>query len=109
MLKLKVNRQLQQDLDRIVGQLVVYYQPEKVILFGSRVYGSPGEDSDVDIAIIKETDEPYHDRVIEVRRLVRTTTPMDIFVFTQREVDRARETNPLVKEILEKGAVVYEH
>lgn len=109
MLKLKIDRQLQQDLDRIVEQLVTYYQPEKIILFGSTVYGSPRKDSDVDIAVIKETDKSYHDRVIEARRLVRTTTPMDIFVFTQREIDRTRRTNPLVREILERGTVIYGH
>ena len=34
--------------------LVEQFQPEKVILFGSFAYGSPDEDSDVDLLVVKE-------------------------------------------------------
>lgn len=45
----------------IVDQLKSY-KPEKIILFGSYVHGKPGEDSDVDLVIIKTTPDPFLER-----------------------------------------------
>ncbi|MBU1327341.1 nucleotidyltransferase domain-containing protein [Patescibacteria group bacterium] len=84
------------------------YHPQKIILFGSRVRGAADSSSDYDIAIIKDTDEPYHDRVIAARRLIRSTTPIDLFVFTSKELKEKKLTNPLVAEIVSSGKVVYE-
>lgn len=77
-------------------------------MFGSQIYGKPTRDSDFDVAVIKDTDKPYHERLIEIRRLVRTTTPIDWFVFTEQELQTTKDTNPFVAEILDKGKVVYE-
>lgn len=97
------------DVQDIITLLKTQYQPEKIILFGSHAYGQVSPDSDVDIAIIKNTNKPYHDRLIDVRRLVRTTTPIDFFVFTENEIAREQARNPLIKEIMTKGKIVYEH
>jgi len=92
---------------KITDQIVKTYNPEKVILFGSYAYGKPNENSDLDIAIIKNTTKTYHDRLIELRKLVRTTFPIDFFVFTPDEINKYKNTNPMVKEILDKGKVIY--
>ncbi len=84
------------------------YEPKKVILFGSQAYGTPNKDSDYDIAIIKETNKSYRERLIEVRSLVRMTTPIDFFVFNQDEIDKYINNNPMIHEIMTKGKVLYE-
>lgn len=93
-------------LDTIVESLSSY-QPKKIILFGSHVRGTAGPESDIDIAIIKNTSARYHDRLIEVRRLIRSTLPVDVFVFTEEEMESHRETNPIIREILRTGKVIY--
>lgn len=95
------------NIQDILQQLMLY-QPDKVILFGSQAYGQPTEESDFDIAIIKETNDPFHKRLIDVRRLVRTTQPIDFFVFTREEVEREKIRNPLIAEIMDKGRLVYQ-
>jgi len=95
------------NLDSIISQ-IKSYDPEKIILFGSWAYGNPNKDSDLDLAIIKDTDEPFHERLIEVRRLIHTDQPIDLFVFTNEEIRTAKVKNPFVAEIVEKGRVVYE-
>lgn len=97
------------DVQDIITLLKTHYQPEKIILFGSHAYGQPSPDSDLDIAIIKNTDRSYHDRLIDVRRIVRTTTPIDFFVFTEDEITTRRSVNPFIEEIMTKGKLVYEH
>ena|SRR3989344_5361942 len=84
------------------------FKPQRIILFGSQVYGKPRPDSDFDVAIVKNTDIPFHDRLVEIRKLVRTTTPIDFFVFTESELASAKHTNPFVAEIVTKGKVIYE-
>ena len=42
----------------ILEKIVAGYAPQKVILFGSYAYGEPDEDSDIDLLIIKDTNEP---------------------------------------------------
>ncbi len=94
------------DIQNLIAQ-VKAYQPKKIILFGSQLYGKPWPDSDVDIVLVKNTHKPFHDRLIDVRRLLRTTVPVDIFVFTEKEIAQAKDTNPFIHEILTKGKVVY--
>ena len=58
-------------IDDILEKLVANYAPEKVILFGSHAYGQPGSDSDIDLLIVKDTNEQFFDRCFAVRRNVR--------------------------------------
>lgn len=90
-----------------VVTLLKAYGPKKIILFGSRARGEGEQDSDWDIVIVKDTPEPYHDRVIAARRLLRTTVPVDLFVFTPQELIEYESTNPLIHEIVTTGKVIY--
>lgn len=94
------------EIAHIIAQLRLY-NPQKIILFGSYAYGNPGVDSDLDIAIVKKTNKPFYKRLREVRMLLRTATPVDIFVFTPEEFERGKTSNPLIEEIASRGKVVY--
>ena len=83
------------------------FQPERIILFGSHTSGNTHTESDLDVLIIKNTKQRYHDRLIDVRRLLRTTTPVDVFVLTEEELQKERLSNPFIQEILSKGKVIY--
>lgn len=92
----------------ITSRIKSLYGPKKIILFGSYAHGNPSEGSDVDLAVIVDhTSKPYHQRLIELRRLVRTTIPIDFFVFTQREIEKLAPENPFIQEILKTGKIVY--
>lgn len=85
------------------------YEPEKVVLFGSAARGGAHDDSDLDLAIIKDTDQPFYQRVRDVRKLLRSRNPLDVFVFTPQEYEDAKKTNAFVAEIDRTGKVLYEH
>lgn len=93
---------------QIVDELVKNYQPEKVILFGSRVHGKTHEWSDVDLVVIKKTDKKFRDRIGEASSSFRHILPVDIIVYTPEEFIRMSNENWFVKEeVVRKGQVVY--
>ncbi|HEV8716024.1 MAG TPA: nucleotidyltransferase domain-containing protein, partial [Candidatus Binatia bacterium] len=49
---------LLEDIRRITRQIVHQFHPQKVILFGSYAYGQPTKDSDVDLLVLMDRDEP---------------------------------------------------
>ncbi len=98
-------------INRIVDKIIKEYRPEKVILFGSYVYGEPTEDSDIDLLIIKNTDKRPIDRWVEVKRLLRGTAdklPVSPFVYTEKEIEeRVSIKDFFIEEILKTGKVLY--
>ena len=93
-------------IQNIIDQLKPY-KPERIILFGSYASGHPTTDSDVDLVVIKKTTQPFLERQKQVHLLLRTTTPVDIFIFTPDEFEKAKNNNLLIKEASETGKVVY--
>ena len=44
-------------IQAVVQRIVEGYAPDRIILFGSYAYGTPTEDSDLDLLIIKQNAE----------------------------------------------------
>jgi predicted nucleotidyltransferase len=96
----------------MVEKIVASYRPLKIILFGSYAYGKPDRDSDIDLFIIKETDERPIDRRVNVCQIVSDRTrriPFEPIVITQKELkERISRGDQFIDEILTKGDVLYE-
>jgi len=94
-------------LDNIVNRLKQYYEPEQIILFGSYAYGNPTDESDLDLLIIKETQEPILARWARVRKLVsdlRKGFAFSPIVITPSEFEnRLRKNDSFFEEILKKA------
>ena len=101
---------IQQLVDRIKK-----FDPEKIILFGSYAYGTPGEDSDVDLFVIKKV------KLVDIRELrisIRShlrdiiynqNIPVDLLLDSQEHINERIELGDSVyKEIMSKGRIVYE-
>lgn len=97
------------DLERVVRNLVERYRPRCIILFGSMARGEGGEDSDIDLCIIKETDRPFFSRIVEARTVADGETPLDLLVYTPAEWSQMlQEGNYFLRdEILASGRVLY--
>ncbi len=101
-------------IDEIVRRIVEYCHPERIILFGSYASGTANDDSDLDLAVVWDTDLPKHERTIAVRQAIRAKGkkwffPMDILVYTPEEMEEWKE-NPyhLIHEIILTGKTIYE-
>ena len=99
-------------VQRVVEKLVSGYAPQKVVLFGSYAYGTPDRDSDIDLLIIKDTEERFFARLSRVRATVSGThkgVPFDPLVLTTDELEaRLRIGDQFIQEILEKGQILYD-
>jgi predicted nucleotidyltransferase len=84
-------------------------EPERIILFGSLASGQVHEWSDLDLAVIAETDLPFFERLRHITEWVRPTVGMDVLVYTPAEWAHLVANRRFVRdEIAAKGKVVYD-
>jgi len=73
----------------IISRIVIGYQPDKIILFGSYAHGRPNNDSDLDLLIIKQTEQNPVERDKSVMKLLRgIKTSIDVMVYTREEFNK---------------------
>lgn len=94
----------------IVEKITRFYNPDKVILFGSYAYGNTDLDSDLDLILIKETTQPKHKRTVEIyKQLMGTKFPVDILVYTPEEYEKAlTDKYSFLSSAIKKSKLLYE-
>ncbi len=96
-------------LNQIVYTIKINYKPDKIILFGSCLEGKQDAGGDIDLLVIKETDKEPWKRIEDIDRFIQHTMPIDILVYTPQEIkERLRINDFFVRDIIEKGSVLYE-
>ncbi len=92
-------------VDRVTGK----YEPKAIIVFGSVARGDCTEDSDLDIAIIMDSDLSEHERNVMVRVCIGSIgMAMDLLVFTPDEIEAEKDDDSsIISEIIRTGEVVY--
>jgi len=97
-------------IEEITQRLVEEFQPYRIILFGSHAWGTPTDDSDVDICVlIEESIEPPARRATRAYRCLRgLRVSKDILVKTRAEFDRFKNVpSSLERTVAERGKVLY--
>ena len=96
-------------LPSAIETIVRVIKPKKIVLFGSYAYGKPTPDSDVDLLVIWDTDKPRRERVVAISLLLYPRRfPVDIIVKTSRELEAELPHDFFLREIVNKGIVLYE-
>lgn len=102
-------QQLRNELDRIVKVLVKDYSPEKIILYGSVAHRKMKEWSDLDIVVIKNTNQRFYDRIGDVLHLTRPHEAVDFLVYTPQEFSDMQKYNYFIsQEVIQKGQILYD-
>lgn len=92
------------------------FNPQKIILFGSYAYGTPTEESDIDLFLIKDDLELQNIRTYKLelqKRLFdiqkKYLLGIDLFVdSTQRMQQRIENVkDQFYEEVLSKGQIIY--
>lgn len=90
-------------------QIGEQFGAERVILFGSYAHGRVTADSDVDVLVIGPFKGRAVDKSVEIRMKLQPQFPVDILVRTPEKVrQRIKMGDCFMREILEKGKVLYE-
>ena len=98
------------DIQATCDDIVREFSPLKVVLFGSYAYGTPTEDSDVDLLVVMPIPESQTRRqVVEIRQRIPRRFRMDLVVRTPEEIARRVSLNDwFLREITQEGQVLYE-
>lgn len=97
-------------LDRYVDKIRQDYQPCELWLWGSRVYGQPKEDSDLDCVIVssKFSDVRKIRRSYEFQKSIgkiadRRGFALNSFCFTPEEFQQKKTDPWMMRDLFEKG------
>src|SRR5579872_4524136 len=92
---------------RYARQIAERFRPDKIILFGSYAYGTPNEDSDVDILVVMPARNQL-DQAAKIHFAVSAAFPVDVIVRTPENL-RARLDGGdlLMTKIVTDGKVLY--
>lgn len=107
-----MTQEIKEIISKVIEILKEKYKPEKVILFGSSLWGEFTKDSDIDLLIIKETDKEKIERFVEVKRIVynpQIKIPISPIVLTKKELEeRLNLGDDFLNEVIKKGLTIYE-
>jgi predicted nucleotidyltransferase len=93
---------------RYARQIAERFHPDKIILFGSYAYGQPHEDSDVDLLVVMPAARDAAQST-RIRLALRAPFRLDLIVRTPEKLARRlNDGNWFLRELVEKGKVLYE-
>ena len=96
-------------IHQVSNEIARRFQPERIILFGSYAYGTPTEDSDVDLLIIMPFEGRTAKEAVEIRGAVYAGFAMDLIPITPERLKYRLEIEDFfLREVVEKGKVLYE-
>lgn len=105
-------QQMGNEINKIINQIRAVVLTSKIYLFGSFAYGTPNDESDLDLCIvINERDVRKRDLIKTIRKAISkvATMPVDILVYYKDEFDeRAALESTLEYKIANEGVSVYE-
>ena len=98
---------LDNQIKKIVNQLVNQYGASKVVLFGSTVWGDKDKANDLDFLVIKSGLEEQG-RLEKIYSFIQKEVAADFLVYTPKEYAwLLKKGEPMIKLIEEKGKVLY--
>jgi predicted nucleotidyltransferase len=90
-------------------RIVRDFQPDKIILFGSYAYGQPRADSDVDLLVVLPFEGRGFRKSLEILNRVSPEFSVDLLARSPQDTARRyAEGDPLIREALDHGKVLYE-
>jgi predicted nucleotidyltransferase len=99
----------QNEIEKVAQEIAEAVNAERVILFGSYANGHADENSDVDLLVVAESDQPRYRRSRDLyRRFHPHHFALDIVVYTPEEVSRnSRTPVSFVSQVMREGKTIY--
>jgi predicted nucleotidyltransferase len=85
------------------------FHPQRVILFGSHAHGRARPDSDIDILVILPFRGQGFRKSLEILNRLDLSIPIDLLARQPGDVKRRyAERDPIIRDALDRGKVLYE-
>lgn len=100
----------QEVINEAKDRLVKAYSPTAIYLFGSYAWGTPTEDSDLDLLIVVEEAEEktYKRPLLGQRVLFGLGVSKDLIIYTKEEFEKySSDQTSLCYKIKQDGALIY--
>lgn len=98
---------IQNEIEYIKEQIVSNYTPSKIVLFGSQAKGTANKKSDIDLCIVKDTDNK-RDLLIDMYLNIESSKPFDLLLYTESEWNYCvNDTSSFAYLINKRGTVIY--
>jgi uncharacterized protein len=105
----RVRREIERDLNDWVPRIVEAMRPEQVILFGSAARGEAGDGSDIDLVVVADSEAGFFDRIGQAMDLYRGEREINVLVYTPHEWQRMlAEGRRFILTIVAEGVVLYD-
>lgn len=98
-------------IETVKGKLINAYNPMEIYLFGSSAWGTPGDESDLDLLIVveKSSEKPYKRSIKGLKALRGLKIAEDILVYTKDEFkELSIDISTLCFKIKNEGIKLYE-
>ena len=85
-----------------------HFQPEKVMIFGSRASGEAREDSDLDIIIVSDVFKgvKFLKRMPMVLKKIKFPKHIDYICYSPDELERIKNSSSVIKDALQNGVEI---
>ena len=97
-------------IEEVKKRLVEVYDPVAIYIFGSYAWGTPNDDSDLDLlVVVKDSDEkPLKRSFFGMKALWGLNISKDLLVYTQEEFDsRITDSTTLPYKVKTLGKMLY--
>jgi predicted nucleotidyltransferase len=101
--------EVEEKIQEMVRRIVEGFDPDKIILFGSRARGDAGPDSDVDLLVIMNTESKPRSEIAIRVALDAMGIPKDVIVITPDEFERRKTiVGTVAYPAHHEGRILYE-
>lgn len=99
------NMLTQEKITEITEYIKQKINPSMLYLFGSYIYGSPNENSDLDILVVKKKIENKREELVSlIKNLASKDYSLDIMLYTEKEFNKNKKEGwKIFDEITTKG------
>lgn len=90
-------------------RIAAQFNPDRIILFGSRARGRAHADSDVDLLVVMRCNGSGARKAVEILNRVEPEFAVDLLVRTPQEIRRRlAQQDRFLADIVRRGKVLYE-
>ena len=105
-----MDARIQKELDLIKESILQIVPAEAIYLFGSYAYGTPSEESDLDVYVVVPDDtEDLSELYADIQGLLRKKTlfPLDLLIARSHVFNRRKNGPTMEGSIAREGALLY--